>query len=101
MVFAPSGVVSEAVHQVAQEGEMGGGIKRREQGGGDLILAAQQLHSQCDALMPLPREHADKSGIERRVKYVLFVHIVITVAREDLQVERRKILIQRKRNPVI
>ena len=58
------------------------------EGGEVLLVAAQQFHSQRDALMPRPWQDADESGIEGWLKYVLLVDIVVTVAGEDLQVER-------------
>ena len=51
-----------------------------------LLITAQQLHSQGDALVPCPREHADESGVERWLKYIFFVDIVVAVAWEDLEI---------------
>lgn len=33
-----------------------------------LIIAAQQLHAQSDALVPLPGDDADVPGVERRLE---------------------------------
>lgn len=65
-----------------EEVEKGGGG-----GGGSgtaLLITAEKLDSQGDALMPLPWQDADVSAIERRLKDVLFVNIVVAVAWEDL-----------------
>lgn len=53
-----------------------------------LLVTAQKLHSQGDVVMPLPRQDADISGVERRLKDVLFVNVVVAVAWENLK--RRK-----------
>lgn len=50
-----------------------------------LIVAAQQLHAQSDALVPLPGHHADVPGVERRLEEVLLVGVVVHVALEELQ----------------
>lgn len=52
-----------------------------------LLVAAQKLHSQGDALVPLPRQDADVSAVERGLKDVLFVNVVVAVALEDLDRE--------------
>lgn len=50
----------------------------------ELLVTAQKLNSQGDALVPLPRQDADISAVERRLKDVLFVNVVVAVAWEDL-----------------
>lgn len=50
-----------------------------------LVVAAQQLHAQGDALVPLPGEHAHVPGVEGRLKDVLLVGVVVHVALEKLQ----------------
>lgn len=49
-----------------------------------LLVAAQKLHSQGDALVPLPRQDANISAVEWRLKDVLFVNVVVAIAWEDL-----------------
>lgn len=56
-----------------------------------LLVTAQELHSQGDALVPLPRQNADISGVKRRLKDVLFVDVVVAVAWEDLDREQQPI----------
>lgn len=56
-----------------------------------LLIAAQQLHSQGNAFMPRPRQDADESCVEGGLKHVLFVHVVVAVARENLQVKQKEI----------
>lgn len=88
VVLAPSGAGSETVHMwLRKEGQRE--VKEEKEGGvGALLITAQHLHSHSDALVPCPRQKADESGIEGRLEHVLFVHVVVTVAREDLQVEQ-------------
>jgi len=57
-----------------------------------LLITAQKLHSQGDALVPLPRQDTDISAVERRLKDVLFVNIVVAVTREDLEREKKSIV---------
>lgn len=54
-----------------------------------LLITAQELHPKGDALVPLPRQEADVSAVERRLEDVLLVDVVVAVAREDLE-RRRK-----------
>lgn len=104
MVMLPSVAKSEAVQVWLREEGMEGSIKeekerqrereserRRAGGGGVLLIAAQQLHSQGNAFMPRPRQDADESCVEGGLEHVLFVHVVVTVARENLQVKQKKI----------
>lgn len=58
-----------------------------------LLVTAQKLHSQGDALVPLPRQDADISAVEGGLKDVLFVNVVVAVAWEDLDRERHPIKI--------
>lgn len=82
---------------MAQEGREGGRAKEDqrgkevEKGGGGgtgfraaLLITAQKLHSQGDALVPLPGKDADISAIEGWFKDVLFVNVVVAVSWEDL-----------------
>lgn len=82
------------------EGRRNGGKYKRGEGerecerdgeGGVLLIAAQQLHSQGNAFMPRPRQDADESCVEGGLQHVLFVHVVVAVARENLQVKQKKI----------
>lgn len=54
-----------------------------------LLITTQKLHAQSDALVPLPRQDAHVSAVERRLKNVLFVNIVVRVTGEDLHRRRR------------
>lgn len=56
-----------------------------------LVVAAQQLHAQSDALVPLPGENAHVPGVERGLDDVLLVGVVVDVALEKLQ--RNKIIV--------
>lgn len=49
-----------------------------------LLVTAQQLHPKGDALVPLPRQDADVAAVERRLKDVLLVNVVVAVASKDL-----------------
>lgn len=49
-----------------------------------LLIAAQKFHSKGDVLVPLPRQEAHVSAVERRLEDVLLVNVVVTVAWEDL-----------------
>lgn len=51
------------------------------------VVAAQQLHAQGDPLVPLPGEHSHVSGVERGLKHVLLMAVVVNVALEKLQRE--------------
>lgn len=53
-------------------------------GDGRLIIAAQELHAQRDAVVPGHRQDAHKAGVEGRVEHVLLVQAVVTVPVEDL-----------------
>lgn len=72
-----------------EEVEQGG----RGEGGSrtSLLVTAEKLDSQGDALVPLPRQDANISAVERRLKDVLFVNVVVTVAWEDLDREQQQI----------
>lgn len=52
-----------------------------------LLVTAQELHSQGDALVPLPWQDSNISPIERWFKDVLSVNVVIAVTWEDLDTE--------------
>lgn len=85
-MMVPSVAKSEAVQAWLKEEGMVGSIKEkeRERERRVLLFAAQQLHSQGDAFMPRPRQDADESCIEWGLEHVIFVHVVVTVARENL-----------------
>lgn len=77
-----------------EEVERGGGG-----GGGSgttLLVTAKKLHSQGDALVPLPRQDADEAGVERRLEDILFVNVVVAVAGEDLSRRERRHLDEEK-----
>ncbi len=50
-----------------------------------LVITAQQLHAQSDALVPLPGDDSDVSSIERRLKQILLMGVVVDVSLEKLQ----------------
>lgn len=50
-----------------------------------LVVTAQQLHPQSDALVPFPGQDAHVLGVKRRLEDVLFVAVVVHVALEKLQ----------------
>lgn len=50
-----------------------------------LVIAAQQLHAQSDALVPLPGDDSDVPGVERRLEQILLVGVVVDVTWEKLQ----------------
>lgn len=58
----------------------------------ELLVAAEELHPQGNALVPLPRQDADVASVERRLEDVLPVNVVVAVSWKDLQVraERQK-----------
>lgn len=56
-----------------------------------LLVTAKELHAQGDALVPLPRQDADISPIERWLKDVLFVNVVVAVTWKDLDTEQQPI----------
>lgn len=91
-MMVPSVAKSEAVQAWLKEEGMVGSIKEkeRERERRVLLFAAQQLHSQGDAFMPRPRQDADESCVEGGLEHVIFVHVVVTVARENLQVKQKK-----------
>lgn len=68
-----------------RRGERGEGDNR---GGGGfwvvLLITAQEFHSKGDALVPLPRQEAHVSAVERGLEEVLLVNIVVAVTWEDL-----------------
>ena len=69
----------------AERGEEVERRRRRRWGGryrAALLITAQQLHSQGDALVPLPWQNANVSGVERRLKDVLFVNVVVTILKQ-------------------
>lgn len=51
-----------------------------------LVVTAEQFHAEGDALVPLPGHDTYVAGVERRVKQVLLVSVVVNVALENLQV---------------
>lgn len=56
----------------------------------ELLVAAEQLHPQGDALVPLPRQDADVASVERRLEDVLPVNVVVAVSWKDLQVQTER-----------
>lgn len=50
------------------------------------VIAAQQLHAQGDPLVPLPGDHSYISGVERGLKQILLMAVVVKVALEKLQI---------------
>lgn len=51
-----------------------------------LPLAAQQLHTKGDAIVPSYGQDAHEASQEGHLKHVLLVGIIVQVAREDLAV---------------
>lgn len=49
-----------------------------------LLITPQKFHSKGDALVPLPRQEADISAVERGLEEVLLVNVVVAVTWEDL-----------------
>lgn len=87
--MAQQGERKEGIKRKGRKAKRGEGGREEEVGGGaTLLVTAQKLHSQGDVVMPLPRQDADISGVERRLKDVLFVNVVVAVAWENLK--RRK-----------
>ena len=72
-----------------EEGRGGGGRERKRGVSVGLLFTAQELHPQGDALVPVPRQDADVSGVERGLEDVLFVNVVVAVAWEDLDREKQ------------
>lgn len=56
-----------------------------------LVIAAQQLHAQSDALVPLPGDDSDVPGVERRLEQILLVGVVVDVTLEKLQRNERTV----------
>lgn len=50
-----------------------------------LIVAAEQLHAQSDALVPLPGDDPDVASVERRLKHILLVGVVVDVSLKKLK----------------
>lgn len=87
--MAQQGERKEGIKRDGRKAKRGEGGREEEVGGGaTLLVTAQKLHSQGDVVMPLPRQDADVLGVERRLKDVLFVNVVVAVAWENLK--RRK-----------
>lgn len=87
--MAQQGERKEGIKREGRKAKRGEGGREKEVGGGaTLLVTAQKLHSQGDVVMPLPRQDADISVVERRLKDVLFVNVVVAVAWENLK--RRK-----------
>lgn len=87
--MAQQGERKEGIKREGRKAKRGEGGREKEVGGGaTLLVTAQKLHSQGDVVMPLPRQDADISGVEGRLKDVLFVNVVVAVAWENLK--RRK-----------
>lgn len=51
---------------------------------GRLLIAAQQLHAQGNAVVPGHGQDADEAGVEGHVEHILLVRVVVTVTMEDL-----------------
>lgn len=83
--MAQQGERKEGIKREGRKAKRGEGGREEEVGGGTLLVTAQKLHSQGDVVMPLPRQDADVSGVERRLKDVLFVNVVVAVAWENLK----------------
>lgn len=56
-----------------------------------LLVTAQELHPHGDALVPLPGKDADEPAVDRRLEDVLFVNVVVAVARENLRRRQKPI----------
>lgn len=83
--MAQQGERKEGIKRDGRKAKRGEGGREEEVGGGaTLLVTAQKLHSQGDVVMPLPRQDADVLGVERRLKDVLFVNVVVAVAWENL-----------------
>lgn len=67
-----------------EKGKKEGG---EEEGRRGLFITTQQLHAQRDAPMPLPREDANISGVDRRIEDVLLVDVIVAVSRKNLKEE--------------
>lgn len=50
----------------------------------ELLITAEQLNSQRDAPVPLPWQNSDVPSVDRRIKDVLLVDVVVTVSKENL-----------------
>lgn len=55
----------------------------------ELLVTAQQLHAQGDAPVPLPRQDADVSAVDRRIEDVLLVDVVVAVSWKNLAEETK------------
>lgn len=55
----------------------------------ELFITAQQLHAQRDAPVPLPREDADVSSVDGRIKDVLLVDVIVAVSWKNLTKGKR------------
>lgn len=73
---------------MAQDGDGRRGRRRRR---AELLVAAEELDSQSDAFVPLPRQDAHVSAVQRRLEDVLLVNVVVAVPREDLAREEQPI----------
>lgn len=51
-----------------------------------LVITAQQLHTQCDALMPLPGNDSNIAAVKWRLKYIPLMGVVVSVALKKLQI---------------
>lgn len=71
--------------------EVASGAGSRDRSREVLLVTAQQLHSQGDALVPVPWQDAHISAVERRLKDVVFVNVVVAVTWKDLETEQRPI----------
>lgn len=69
----------------SEGGSAGERKKGGEEGWAELFITAQQLHAQRDAPMPLPREDANISGVDRRIEDVLLVDVIVAVSRKNLK----------------
>lgn len=94
---------------MAQEGQGQEGKGRGERGGGGgrerrkmrrsgvgrsrvvLLVTAKKLDSQGDAIVPLPRQDANVAAVERGIKDVVFVNVVVAVAWKDLDREQQPV----------
>lgn len=106
----PWGLLPPGGESKAVQVWLGRGIRREggrdeevEKGGAGpgLLVTAQKLHSQGDALVPLPRQDAHVAAVERRLKYVRFVNVVVAVAREDLHREEEPMKNDRQVRPSV
>lgn len=56
----------------------------------ELFVTAQQLHAQSDAAVPLPREDADVASVDRRIKDVLLVDVIVAISWKNLTMKKKR-----------